>query len=145
MCVYVYVLGEVAGIRLREGKARAWNCVGICPPRLDDLGPHVWSPSGVKVSGTPVDVRDVQCAWQLVFQCAISRASHVLRTVPPSWSAQYAEAHDSRVWAAACRAVGRLPDTSEERLSSLRGRASLPMRLGGLGLRSAARTTPAAY
>ena len=43
------------------------------------------------------DVRDVQCAWQLVVQCAVPRANHVLRTVPPSWSAQYAEDHDSRV------------------------------------------------
>ena len=84
-------LGEVAGIRLHEGKTRVWNRAGICPPRLDDLGPDVWSPLGVKVLGTPVgtkeftsrllaerageeqqlldalpDVKEVQCAWQLV-------------------------------------------------------------------------------
>ena len=45
----------------------------------------------------------------------------------------------------ACTAVGGLPDVSEEELPSLRGRASLPMRLGGLGLRSAAQTTQATY
>ena len=51
-------LGEVAGIRLHEGKTRGWNRAGVCPPRLEDLDPDVWSPSGVKVLGTPLGTKE---------------------------------------------------------------------------------------
>ena len=78
-------------------------------------------------------------------QCAVPRANRVLRTAPPTWSAKYAKDHDDQVWTAACTAVGGLPDVSDEELPSWRGHASLPMRLGGLGLRSTARTAEAAY
>ena len=87
------------------------------------FGEEVWSPSGVKVLGTPVgtatfvrehadkrladesrlwgalqEVPDHQCAWQLLVQCAGPRANHLLR---PSQSQSYAAAHDAGMWTAA--------------------------------------------
>ena len=41
---------------------------------------------------------DLQCAWLLLLFCATPRAQHLLRTVSPSQSAAYAEAHDRAVW-----------------------------------------------
>ena len=39
-------------------------------------------------------VHDLQCAWQLLLQCAGPRCHHFLRTVPPRQSRTYAEGHD---------------------------------------------------
>ena len=119
-------LTSVAGIWLHQGKTRVWNRAGLRPPNLEDLGRDVWSPEGIKVLGTPVGnadyvrgllserlkeerklwesipfVCDPQCAWQLVIQCAMSMATHVLRTVPPSLVGDYAQVHDDGVWLAA--------------------------------------------
>ena len=162
-------LFEVAGIRLHAGKTRVWNKAGEAPQGMDDLGPGVWSPDGVKVLGVSIGsasfvksqlderlleeqrlwegipyIRDAQCAWQVVVQCATPMANHVLRTVPPSQVelSEYAEVHDQGVWWAACAAIGGLPLGGEE--GAARQVASLPSRLGGLGLRSATRTSPAA-
>ena len=41
-------------------------------------------------------VPDVQCAWQILLQCAGPRCHHWMRTVPPQQSALYAASHDSR-------------------------------------------------
>ena len=106
-----------AGIRLHNGKTRTWN--GEVPERMPEMGPEVWSPAGLKILGTPVGsaefvesairdrlekerdlwqaipkVHDLQCAWQLLLQCAGPRCHHFLRTVPPSQSRTYAEGHD---------------------------------------------------
>ena len=84
-----------AGIHLHAGKTRIWKRAGIRPPDIDDLGEEVWSPDGVKVLGSPIgteafiqsftdrrleeerrlwneipSVPDLQCAWQLLVQCA---------------------------------------------------------------------------
>ena len=85
---------------------------------MPELGREVWSPQGVKVLGTPVgtpefiedvtqrrleeesrlweaipSVPDLQCAWQILLQCAGPRCHHLLRTLPPSVSASYATGH----------------------------------------------------
>ena len=130
------------------------------PPRLEGLGPDVWSSEGVKVLGTPVgsptfvsrvlaerverekqlldaalaNVKDGQCAWQLLVQCAVPRANHTLRTVPPSGSAEYAHLHDNRMWEAAGHVIGGFPVVTGDAVPSPWERASLPMRLGGLGI-----------
>jgi len=162
-------LGEVAGIQLHTGKTRTWNRAGVCPPGMQELGAEVWSPAGVKVLGTPLgtdayvaqhvaerladekrlwdaipEVPDLQCAWQLLLQCAGPRANHLLRTLPPSQSQAYARAHDDGMWTAAQRLLGELPG-GDAALETARVLATLPMRLGGVGLRSAARTAQAAY
>ena len=86
---------SVAGIQLHTEKTRCWNQSGRCPPDMVDLGPEVWSPQGVKVLGTPIGsfefikevsdrrleeeqrlwdaipwIPDLQCAWQVLPQCA---------------------------------------------------------------------------
>ena len=48
---------EHAGIRLHAGKTRTWNGAGMPPPDLENLGPEVWNPAGIKFSGTPITVR----------------------------------------------------------------------------------------
>lgn len=86
-------------------------------------------------------VHDPQCAWLLLTYCAVPGANHFLRVLPPSEVQDYAQRHDDAVWQCFCQVlgVGRL---ATDRLG--RAVASLPARLGGLGMRSAARTAPAA-
>ena len=38
-----------------------------------------------------------QVAWLLFYFCAVPRANHLLRTVPPQQMAPYATAHDQRM------------------------------------------------
>ena len=84
-------LSTRAGIHLHAGKTRVWNREGVCPPGVEELGPEVWSPRGVKILGTPLgsdafvqemceerlqseqelwdaipSVPDLQCAWQVL-------------------------------------------------------------------------------
>ena len=154
-------LRNFAGIELNQGKTRLWNKSGVKPDGFDDLGDDVWSPCGVKVLGTPVgtdefvqqhldekvtdekklwealpEVPDLQCAWQVLVQCAGPRANHLLRTVPPSQSKVYAEAHDRGLWNAAQELLGGLPGSLEQKTTAAK-LSTLPMRIGGLGLRSA--------
>ena len=89
-------------------------------------------------------VSDPQCAWQIVLHCAGPLCHHCLRTVAPSQSRQHAEGHDEGMWKAAERVMGRWPGTAEQQAVA-RQIATLPMRLGGLGLRSARRMAPAAF
>ena len=102
-------LFQYAGIRLHAGKTRTWNRAGEIPERTEELGEDVWSPVGVKISGDTSgqfgligqrsdwekeqelwraipSVPDLQCAWQLLLQCAGPRCHHFLRTVPPTQS-----------------------------------------------------------
>ena len=162
-------LQEQAGIRLHSGKTRVWNKAGSHPLDIDDLGPEVWCKDGVRILGTPVGsdsyvevatderineearlwaalawVPDLQCAWQILLQCAGPRCHHFLRTVPPHQSAKYADNHDKGMMEATQTVLGSIPG-SEVCKEEGRQLATLPMRLGGLGLRSASRTAPAAY
>ena len=91
-------------IRLHTGKTRTWNRAAEIPEGLAELGPEVWSSEGLKVLGSPVGtpeyiqeaaqerlaveadfwrkipwVPDLQCAWQLLVQCAGPRCQHFLR------------------------------------------------------------------
>ena len=158
-----------AGIQLNAGKTRVWNRAGIQPPNMDDLGEGVWSPEGIKVLGSPIgseafvqafterrleseqrlldaipSIPDLQCAWQLLLQCAVPRCNHLLRTVPPSQSAAYAAGHDAGMQETMVALLGTLPGDHEQ-TTMAHNLASLPMRLGGLGLRSARRLASAAY
>ena len=45
---------SVAGIRLNQGKTRAWNKSAIVPERIEDISPDAWQPAGMKVLGTPI-------------------------------------------------------------------------------------------
>ena len=87
---------------------------------------------------------DLQCAWLLLVKCAAPRAHYYLRTSPPSHAGAYAQGHDHLVWAAATQLLGASGLSEEARAEGWR-MASLPSRLGGLGLRSATRSAQAAY
>ena len=162
-CLY-----KVAGIRLHQGKTRVWNRGGVQPADVALLGPDVWQPQGVMVSGTPIGspqftadrlqirieeerrlweaipyVSDLQCGWQILLQSANPRANHTLRTVPPSFSREYAVAHDEGLWGTGRALLGQIPGSADE-LSEARSVATLPMRMGGLGLRCAERIREAA-
>ena len=162
-------LWRVAGIQLHTGKTRSWNKSGISPPNVEDLGEQVWSREGIKVLGTPVGthqfvsdvvtervqeesrlweaigwVPDLQAAWQILLQCAGPRCHHLLRTLPPSQSRQYAVMHDEGMMRVMDSLMGGLPGESQAKEDAYR-LATLPMRMGGLGLRSATRMAPAAY
>ena len=123
-----------------------------------------WSGSGIKVLGTPVGddeseeriskeqhlwraiawVPDLQCAWQIILQCAGPRCHHYLRTLPPSQSEWYARHHDEGMMLAMEQLLGGLPG-DEVQQAEAKVIATMPMRLGGLGLRSADRMAHAAY
>ena len=158
-----------AGIQLHTGKTRTWNRAGVPPPRMEELGPDVWSGSGIKILGTPVGddefvrrlseeriskeqhlwraiawVPDLQCAWQILLQCAGPRCHHYLRTLPPSQSEWYARHHDEGMMLAMEQLLGGLPG-DEVQQAEAKVIATMPMRLGGLGLRSADRMAHAAY
>ena len=158
-------LHRMAGIQLHEGKTRVWNRAGVCPPNVADLGDEVWSPRGVKILGTPVGspefihpltmerleeerqlwkaidwVPDLQCAWQILVQCAGPRCHHYVRTVPPSESRAYAEGHDTGMLETMRVLLGGL--TGDEAQKDVAQRIATRF---GLGLRSASRMSHAAY
>ena len=65
-----------------------------------------------------------------------------MRTMPPGASADYCRAHDDGIWATVKVLLDGIPEGEEDESRQL---ATLPMRMGGLGLRSAVRCAPAAY
>ena len=89
-------------------------------------------------------VPDLQCAWQILLQCAGPRCHHYLRTLPPSQSDWYARHHDEGMMLAMEQLLGGLPG-DEVQQAEAKMIATMPMRLGGLGLRSADRMAHAAY
>ena len=154
-------LDRVAGIRLHEGKTRVWNRSGTAPEDIGELGEEAWQPEGLKVLGSPIGspqfttaklrerveeerrlwdaiptVKNLQCAWQFLLQSANPRANHTLRTLPPSLSSRYAQDHDEGIWGTVEAILQQVPGEVEER-NFAREIATLPMRIGGLGLRSA--------
>ena len=127
------MLGTALQNRLASS-CTVWNKVGIHPRDIDDSGPDVWCKDGVKILGTPVGldghveeatderineearlwaalpwVPDLQCAWQILLQCAGPRCHHFLRTVPPHQSAKYADNHDKGMMEAMQTVLGSIP------------------------------------
>ena len=52
------------------------------------------------------EVPDLQAAWLLLLYCAVPRANHLLRAVPPDMVAEYARAHDDGIWATFLDLIG---------------------------------------
>ena len=152
-----------AGVAANSGKTRVFS--------VETLGPDVWrggdSPEcGLVALGAPIgsadfvaahahgrleqetgllaeiqQLPDLQAAWLLLLYTAAPRAGHLLRTLPPSQSGEYARQHDSAVWSCLSFLLGEpdpLPATAHDV-------GFLPIRLGGLGLFAAERIAPAAY
>ena len=168
-------VAEVAGVQTHLGKLRAWSSGGgEAPAGLRELGQEVWTGdqpperNGLKALGTPLgsaeyvrahgaervaeeqrlldkllDLPDLQCAWLLLLLSATPRANHLLRAVRPTLLAEYCTNHDQALWNTLAKLLNLSDAESQDWLS--RNMATLPARHGGLGLRSASRTTTAAY
>ena len=87
---------------------------------------------------------DLQCGWQILLLSANPRANHTLRTLLPSISSEYGRQHDEGIWNTARTLLREIPGTVDA-VEDARTLSSLPMRMGGLGLRSAERCAHAAY
>ena len=79
-------------------------------------------------------VRDLQSAWLLLLRCAAARANCQLRSVRPSATEEDARTHDEGVWQCLATLLGT--DLGQCTVA-VRELATLPLRLGGLGLTSA--------
>ena len=80
-------------------------------------------------------VQDVQCAWALLLHSAAARANYQLRVVRPELTSAFAQGHDDGMWSCLCQILHIDPAAVHTRQL-----ATLPLSLGGLGLRSAIRT-----
>ena len=85
-------------------------------------------------------VPDLQSAWLILLHCAGARANYFLRVVDPQSVAAYARAHDEGIWSCLCALLDIGPIQDE----SVRSCGNLPLVLGGMGLRSAARISVSA-
>ena len=85
------------------------------------LGTPVGSPEFVqRFLGNRLDVQtrfwdrlkqvpDLQAAWLLLLYCAVPRANHLIRAIPPNLVANYAQAHDDGIWATFLDLIGHAP------------------------------------
>ena len=87
-------------------------------------------------------VPDLQAAWLILLHCASARANYLLRVVDPEQVQQFAQMHDQRLWQCLCQLLGIAPDLCDD---VARSSTTLPLVLGGLGLRSASRTRMAGF
>ena len=78
---------------------------------------------------------DLQSAWALLLYCAVPRCNHLLRTLPPAMSQPYAEAHDQAIQATLRQFLHLDSAPTGEEADRLRRLSSLPLGLGGCGLR----------
>ena len=60
-------------------------------------------------------VPDLQAAWLLLLYCAVPRANHLLRAIPPDVIAEYARAHDDGIWDTFLDLIGYTRGTAEDR------------------------------
>ena len=87
-------------------------------------------------------VPDLQSAWLILIHCASARANYLFRAIDPQQMQQFAQMHDHRLWHCLCEILGIAPDVCGD---AARSAATLPLVLGGLGLRSALRTREAGF
>ena len=97
-----------------------WNRAGVRPLGIEEWGEDVWSPHGVKILGTPV------------------RTPEFVQRV------EYAEGHDEGMMDVMRSLLGGLPGNEVQKYEATQI-ATLLMRLGGLGLRSARRVGHVAF
>ncbi|CAK0791015.1 unnamed protein product, partial [Prorocentrum cordatum] len=89
-------------------------------------------------------VGDLQSSWLLLSMCANPRANFFLRALAPEDTAAFAAARDDNL-ANALADLLELPQEAVAEGTSARQRCQLPLCMGGLGLRGAPRTAPAAW
>ena len=84
-------------------------------------------------------IQDLQSAWLFLLFCASTRATYHLRVCLPEHSVQFANQHDVGVWQCFCSLLSQSLNVVTWEVGSL------PLHMGGLGLRSVCRTAHAAY
>ena len=85
---------------------------------------------------------DVQSAWLLLAHCAATRANYSLRCVEPQDVEPFARAHDSDMRQCLSQILQvNLAEVDQ----ATQGTVTVPLSSGGLGVRSAVRTSKAAY
>ena len=159
-----------AGIAVHSGKTKASNKAGIQLPEIAELGGEegAWRLDGIILLGTPIGTHaftrdhaaarlreeqffldqlsalpDPQCAWQLFTRYAIPRGNYWLRTIPFPASLAYARSRDDAIWQSVLT-ISRTESMPTNLKADGRKIAKLPSRMGGLGVRSAVLTAPAA-
>ena len=130
----------MARIRAASCRTRCQGFGHTCGPRAFVLE-KIQAKQQFLLNAIPT-VPDVQSAWLLLFHCASARANYQLRVVRPELVNSFAESHDQGLWRCLCAIVGVPAETCD---GLTRATATLPLSLGGLGLRSAARTWKSAY
>ena len=150
---------NILGVRCWKGWRGSWanmhtcgevqNCPHICKAskfwvhRLVTLTTHM--DRTARDHQTLLDriplLQDVQAAWLLLLHCASARANYLVRVVEPASAREFCDIHDDRMWQC-LEAILQTPFADVEEVRSF---GSLPMVLGGIGLRSAARTSKPAY
>ena len=141
--------------------------------RRSDPNARVWRGSnlpfdqqGIKILGTPLGhpqfleahlnrksaehdvlleriptVLDLQSAWALLLHCLSARANCLLRVVKPAATKVFAQRHNEGLWKCLCNLLQVGPVQSAEAKPA----ASMPLKLGGMGLRDAVRVAVPAY
>ena len=74
--------------------------------------------------------------------CSSARATYFLRVVSPDTALEYASLHDEWIWSCLCQLLDISPTLCDNVAKQC---ATLPLVLGGLGLRSAVRTRVPAH
>ena len=88
------------------------------------------------------EVKDLQCAWLLLLYCGVARATFYTRTVRPELTTHFAMEHDEQIWRCFSTLLGVNPEAPD---AHAKASTSLPLVMGGLGLRSASRLWDAAH
>ena len=83
-------------------------------------------------------VQDVQSARLILLHCTAARANYLLRVVRPALVRRFAENHDAGLWRCLCQILHIQEDQCE---ATARTASTMPLVLGGMGLRSAVRTS----
>ena len=99
-----------------------WDTRNLCLP--------IWTGSRLNTERSWKEFR-LSLTSNPLGHCAAARATYLLRTLPPEAVARFADAHDASLWGCMCRLLNIPP--------------LCPLFLGGLGLRSAARTRQSAF
>ena len=117
------------------------EAIPLCAGRIKACGfwAHHWDTQTLFVPSclrclrhmTSCTIQDLQCAWLLLLYCCGARANCTLRVVHPELTAGFAVHHDASLRRCFSHLLGVAP------ASIFWDQASLPLCLGGLGLRSA--------
>ena len=163
-------LRDRASIQLHTGQDTYVELRRRAPVDMEDLGADVWNPEGINILGTPVGHLEFVSTFveQRLFQehklwdaipsvpglAVRSAGAPPVRwaalppfgadSAPPSQSLRYAQGHDARMQRAMEALLGSIPrdDAQVERARRI---TTLPLRMGGLGLRSGQRMKPGAF